>query len=232
LAGEADLWVDWMRSELRGEAVDVLHVVAPCAVAAGEAAAMVCATPLDDPREGPATVRHVRASQVAALMTSIGASAAICTAFGDHGSRAAARLLTDELARIRPGTAAVHDFHRDYSELDGSGRFAALAELYAFLGGSSRFVARPYLTLYCHPDRFGAPDPGRRVERPDGAPLPLWVAESRRRLEQLVSSAVSVTPATDLERAAQEGARSALEFATELLARHASEPSSEGGESP
>jgi hypothetical protein len=208
-------WPDWVRAHLAGSAVDVLHLVAPCALRDGEPVVLCSLEPAWEPPRAETSVRMLRCVELAELASESGAATVVLSGFGSESARSATRGLCDRLSVTRPGAAAVLDFTQNES----------VARLYTLIDGSLEGVdgSAPSSLLYCHPDRFvsdgyeASPSSELDVKRPSSGP-PLWVASTHRFMEQTLSSTLGASSGSQEADALRAGATEALRFIAGLLA--------------
>jgi hypothetical protein len=223
VASEANAWIRWIREALADVAVDVVHVIGAPQLINGKPALVIPRSPRSD-AAGPAPWREVRPVELAGLANSLGAQATVWTAFGSDEARIALRLLVDDIAQERPGTAVFHDFLLDtLGPLES--RFVGLTNVYSILSRRG-FAVHPACTIYCHPAQVSMPhesSANAKTARLNAA-VPAWVAATHRTLEQLLSEALSGEAKTPTDRAMVEGAKAARMFVSALLSNAESMP--------
>jgi hypothetical protein len=231
-------WTGWIRQALKGEAVDVFHVVAPGHLAGAEPVAIVSSTPWAGEPAGQTQIRQFHGWELADAMSMLGASMAVCTAFGSDTSLLAWRLLADEIARVCPGAIAVHDFARETPESPttpttaaGRGHASGISQLYQFLANPLRLPQHPAITLYVHPTYVGQASNGVPYDEARSTPVPLWAAATRRHAEQMASGSFSGHELSDAERAAYEGSQAAFQFVSDTISSVLANRSKPGVES-
>ncbi len=139
-------WLLWMRDALRGESVDVVHLVGHGYLWGERGALAFAGSPWheDDPR----WARFVGAEELLAFSTQVGAWSIGMSSPPKNVSRVGMRLLADRLADLRPGPVLLHELRAD-PEL--SAMQAAVDFLYA--PGPGRPPASDALSLWCQPYR-------------------------------------------------------------------------------
>jgi hypothetical protein len=224
-------WTGWIRQALKGEAADVFHIVAPGHFAGAEPVAIVSSTPWTGEPAGQTQIRQFHGWELADAMSMLGASVAVCTAFGSDTSILAWRLLADEIARACPGAIAVHEFARETSDATVQSPASGLSQLYQFLARPLRLPQHPAITLYVHPAYVGQASSGVPYEEARSTPVPLWAAATRRRAEQVASGSFSDRDLSEAERAAYEGSRAAFQFVSDTISSVLANRSKPGVES-
>ncbi|HYW30095.1 MAG TPA: hypothetical protein VE869_01225 [Gemmatimonas sp.] len=240
---EDNPWGNWICDRLDDRAMDVFHLIAPGALFAHDAAAVVARTPGSDSLIGSGAlslVRFASSIDLHGLVTRVGAWSTVLSSYGSSVSRIALRVVADQLARARPGSVALHDLDRDSK---GTGTHS----LYRFLQASlpAEIPTDHSITLYTHPSRVGVVastsgaepafaqafrDVAEATAATRAAPLdggqgalPNWLSGAQRYLEQQASCSLQERPRTSADRAAQQGVVTALAFLSDVVAKAANE---------
>lgn len=244
--GTGHPWARWITASLAGEAVDLVHWISPAELGADRGRMAVLADPSAEPaitkrRLGVqvstphftpgGTVRYVTAEEMHAFMNRLGAWGAVISSPGDPASRAGLRMLADDLAQLRPGPFALHEF-------GGAKDDALLSRLYEFIVAPANSNVPPpsTLALYSHPgalaqhlEHAGAElgilpqeivEPQRSTEQ--------WVASGRRIVEQNITECLSHDGSSELTLASRRGRARGIALVANLLAE--AESTTGGGE--
>lgn len=208
-------WLAWIARALRGECIDVLHLVGHGFLRAGQGAFACAEAP--ERNFDRSSARFVWPQQLAGLLTWLGAWGAVFTAAQQNFSAPGLRLLATRTAEVRAAATAFHDMahHGPSTGLDTIYRL-----LLAHPADPPRSTAGLALTM--HPERFGIP-PVPRTFQParselsqligSGADVPAWQVGAQRQIEQWETqlSFPSDSGRVDATRAGLELAKSRLD---------------------
>ncbi|GAA1985280.1 hypothetical protein GCM10009718_23270 [Isoptericola halotolerans] len=104
-------WLTWLSDGVDGGRLDVVHLVAHGSMSSGRGSVALATTPRTEPGTTPA--RFVEAVELVELLTRVGALGLALSSPPGNRSAAGLRELADDVARVRPGVAAVHDLADD-----------------------------------------------------------------------------------------------------------------------
>jgi hypothetical protein len=236
-------WARWIKTSMAGRAADVIHIV--CTAHFSHAQAVLHFSP--DPGKAPVALgrvgrwlskeekvrsRYVDAQLGCDLANELGVWAIVLSA-PTQASLRCQRALMYQLSALLPALVAVHDVVSDPGA-------AACAPLYRMLTGGAWQLAtftHPALVVQCDPSDF-QPDVSEawlknslgkgfidayeavKAEMNRDAATPTWAAVMQRNIEQSASIQLSDTPLTERDKAARDGAASALTEAMAILTKH------------
>ena len=226
-------WVSWMVRSLNGRAVDIVHWISPGMLFPERGMLMVANHPAghSSGRKRSSAIRWVSADDIRSFLLSVGAWAAIASSPWQRLSRMGLRLLADDLARSWTGLVALH-------EPKPRANSGYVADLYRLICSSEvrTLPATRRLRVYCHPAVTGHaatcpelqldPEVERSWSRLQEAEADLrragkvkvWVASTRRNLEQSISEHLVTKPSSPVEAAEQKGRQEAIAFISKIVA--------------
>jgi hypothetical protein len=231
-------WLRWILNTIGDESIDIVHFFCHGYLSMGQGALAFAESPLSNDDSGWA--RFVGPQQLTAFLNQIGAWAIGFSSPPNNFSSTGLRLLTDQVARLRPVTAFLHDARRD-------SQFSALSSIYGFLSGNknlqTRFqleVALRAISLYYSPSQIGwdqvKPDfaasnmlhdftllKGKSFELlQERGHVPLWMAACQRDLEQSVADLFEQRQVkeTETQAATRQGIEDARMAITNIIERY------------
>ena len=221
-------WLRWMMDSLAGQTIDLVHFVCHGFLYTDQGALALAQSPTVN--NDTYAARFVGARQLNTFLDTVGAySVAFCSPLRNY-SIAALRLLSEQLARLRPGVMLLHSSQDDP-------KFEDLASTYEALYSSDRKRLKDWessTTLYCSLKLLESG--GREVaEKPvdggesrpviientfdpaiakgDGA----WVASGFRWLERTASDVSSETVTSDSQASTKEAVAETLKFVSDVI---------------
>ena len=231
-----NLWLQWMRNELCGRSIDVIHFLVPGNLSSIQGGVVVSASP----SEPGAGLQAVSVAAITRLAMQVGAW--FCAFSSPLGNRSemGLRLAADTVGQLRPGPVLHHELRLDQ---DGQ----ALADAYRFLVAIEPTdpPVNPAAFLYCQPfqviterRRHEFPPAASAVEAIEpspevrdllaGAETPTWVSAVQRyveqyqwRLQRWKNDPDGVGPPLELPA----GVEQALRLIRDMVHRHADTPS-------
>jgi hypothetical protein len=219
-------WLQWMRDELQGRAVDAVHFVSHGYLSGWKGAIALASGPTIN--VDTRLARFVGAPELMAFTEQIGAWALLVSGPPGNFSPLGLRELADASARSRPGATVVHELGRDPQDI----QLGQLLQL--VLGdGVQSISAMPAVTCWVHPanvqyaveeqSTLHLTESGHSalileatqaaIASPD---TPAWVAASARFLETQQSDWLQGAVGGEVDPAAA----SALQSVSAMLERH------------
>lgn len=138
-------WLLWMRDQLQGRSIDMLHWLAHGYLSHDRGALALAESPLADLDRGVSG--FVGPTELAAFLTQVGAWSVAFSSPERNYSEMGLRLLTDNIAQTRPGPVVHHEIVPDLN-------YQAIQQTYHFLFDPATPPPQsPAIICYCHPAR-------------------------------------------------------------------------------
>jgi hypothetical protein len=223
-------WLAWMTDSLGGRTIDVMHFICHGLIYLDQGALALAESPCLNEDKGLA--RFVGVRQLNAFLDRTGAYTLALTSPPHNFSILGLRVLTEQVARTRPGVAFLHDYSLDREFLDLGATYRVL-----YVGDATEPPRSPALSLYCTPAALdkggaagaaaddsaalakwtgGAAGGAHRVDKEEGA----WVASGLRWIERTASQLGESAGGPVSQTATTEGIEDALKFVSDVLERH------------
>lgn len=223
-------WLAWMADTLAGQAIDLVQFMCHGFIYMDQGALALSESP--SVNQDSRLARFVGVRQLNAFLDRVGANSVSLISPPHNFSVLGLRVLTEQIARLRPGVALLHDQERDEEFKDLRTAYRSL-----FAKSANKPLRSSAVSLYCSPAAINTADKARvrgmgrgssidgsGEENDDAQVLSkeegVWIASGLRWLERTSSQIVEETVDPESQTATKEGIEEALKFVSDLLEKH------------